>query len=45
MSIEIVPWDGVFLVVIRNGEDGRRVFQPSMRDALDYCSRYLAGKA
>lgn len=46
MSVEIVEWErGVFLVVIRNGSDGRRVFQPSMKDALDYCRRYVEGRA
>lgn len=47
MSIEIVPWEGgVFLVVIRDaGAEQRRVFVPSVPDALDFCRRYLRGQA
>lgn len=46
MSVEIMPWDGVFLVVIRDrAAEQRRVFQPSMLDALDYVRRYLRGQA
>jgi len=47
MNVQIVEWpaDRIFLVVICNGAEMRRVFQPSMADALDYVRRYMAGQA